>query len=274
MSQQPSTPAISSTPARNPAFKKGLPSQGLSVAESSASKLWNIARLGMTSKEAFAKQLGWNRASGNHWDTRIALLRGFKLINIDGEQIGLSELGQKLVNTSNADGQREARRIALLNLKAYRELVDSFDGTELPQLSALSSRLQFDYGKSAEFAEKAAQAFVESLHHAGMVDGLNIVRKAGIGDMPPANADQEQASIPVQRDVVEDTDADDAELDRAFEAEDEPPHEEDPEQSIESTSRPGAAYPQPALSISVSLDLSKYRADEVIQILQSLRGFQ
>jgi hypothetical protein len=273
LSQQSSTPAISPTHARNRGVKKGLPSVGLSVAESSASKLWDIARLGMTSKEAFAKQLGWNRASGNHWDTRIALLRGFNLIRMDGDQIGLSELGQKLVNVSNVDGQGEARRTALLNLKAYRELVNSFDGTEVPELVTLSSRLQFEYGKSTDFAQKAAQAFVESVRHAGMVDESNIIRKTGAGDDREVTREREQASIPEPREVAEEADADDAELDRAFEAEDESRNEENLDQALESSSVL-EGRPQRSLSVSVSLDLSKYRADEVIQILQSLRRFQ
>jgi len=226
----------------------------------------------MTSKEAYAKQLGWNRASGNHWDTRVALLRGFKLVKIEGDQIGLSELGQKLVNTSNIEGQSEARRTALLSLKAYRELADSFDRTELPELSTLASRLQFDYGKSTDFAQKAAQAFIESLHHAQMVDGANIVRKGGIRYVPALPTDDTDTTE--DTDATEDTDEDDAELDRAFEAEDESPIEEQSAQGSEGRAQLNVSPPQNALSISVALDLSKYRADEVIRILQALRGFQ
>jgi len=267
MSQQASASAGSPAVHPNRGVKRGLPNVGLPVAESSATMLWSIARLGMTSKEAFAKQLGWNKASGNHWDTRLALLRGFKLVKVEGDQIGLSELGQKLVNDSNSESQRDARRTALLNLKAYQELVDSFNGTALPDLSALASRLRFDYGKSAEFAEKAAQAFVDSLRHANMVDASNIVRKDGAGE-PPAPASGAVESQP--------TDDEDDELDRAFEAADDGSAREEVSDDATDTAGglPADSNIPGNVSISATLDLSRYRADEVIEILRALRGLR
>src|SRR5690348_1813979 len=95
--QQSSASAVSSISA-NRGVKKGLPNIGLQTAENLASQLWAIARLGTTSKEAYAKQLGAKVASGSTWSTRVALLRGFGLIRIEADKIGLSPLGQQLVN--------------------------------------------------------------------------------------------------------------------------------------------------------------------------------
>lgn len=246
----------------NRGVKRGLPTVGLVTAEASAQSLWTAARRGTTSKEAYAKQLGWSKASGNHWDTRLAVLRGFKLVKIENDQIGLSEVGLDVVNASEPTKQAAARRTALMSLKAYRDLVVNFEGTELPETSVLASRLQFDYGKTEEFAQKAAKAFVESLHHAGMVDGSNILRRDGAtqdaGPTESALGPQDEAE-----------DSDDAELDRAFEV-------QEGEQDADASPAPAATRvihggtPGIALSISVTLDLSKYRADEVIQILQAL----
>ena len=254
------TPAAGAAASPNRGVKRGLPTVGLVTAESSAKSLWTAARRGTTSKEAFAKQLGWSRASGSHWETRLALLRGFKLLRFEKDQIGLSDVGLELVNDSDPDKQSAARRAALMNLKAYRDLVVNFEGTELPEVFVLASRLQFDYGKTEEFAQKAADAFVESLRHANMLDASNIVRREGAPvtdtarvdpDDPPAETDEE----------------DDAELDRAFDVQ-----EREPTRDLSSDQGNLAAVQTPGvtLSIAVTLDLSKYRADEVIQILQAL----
>lgn len=246
----------------NRGVKRGLPTVGLVTAETSAKSLWTAARRGTTSKEAYAKQLGWSKASGNHWDTRLALLRGFKLVKIENDQIGLSDVGLDLVNESDPTKQAAARRTALMNLKAYRDLVVNFENTELPDTSVLAARLQFDYGKTEEFAQKAAEAFVESLHHAEMLDDSNIVRRDGFArDAGAAKSDDTAQG--------EAEDSDDAELDRAFE-------EQEGKQTAATPPTPAVTRvidggkPGTVLSIAVTLDLSKYRADEVIQILQAL----
>jgi len=256
----------SAAPSPNAGVKRGLPTSGLPVAEESASKLWNIARLGMTTNEAFAKQLGRKAASGSTWDTTIALLRGLGLVRHDGGQIGLSPLGQQLVNISNPDAQVEARRTALLNLKAYRELVDSFAGTELPELSVLASRLQYDYGKSTDLAMKAAEAFIESVRHADMVDGNNVLHRGGTS----ASTASLQVDVTYPGDPLVEEEMAAAEIDRAFEAEAEANEEEFGEEPWDDV-----AEVQPTgmtVAVSVTLDLSRYRADEVVQILRALNG--
>jgi hypothetical protein len=256
-----SNPLGSASPNRG--VKRGLPDVGLPTAEQSAAKLWSVARRGTTSKEAYAKQLGWNKTSGNHWDKRMALLRGFGLIKATNDQIGLSELGLQIVNESNPDGQIIARRTALMKLKAYRELVESFDGTALPDITVLASRLQYDYGKKEEFAGKAAQAFVDSLKHARMLDDTNTVHREG------CNSNQETALVVTDVTGLDDGDDNDTELDRAFNAEEEEHGaiEGDVGATVETEN---INLPAVTVSMSVNLDLSKYRADEVVQILRAL----
>ncbi|MFB6904008.1 hypothetical protein ACFCWB_07020 [Streptomyces bacillaris] len=264
------TSSSASAAAPNKGVKQGLPFVGLPAAEDAAVKLWGVARLGTVSPEAFARQFGEKiKASGSGWDRRLAMLRGFKLVRAEGRQLGLSELGQKIVNSSDPVAQLEARREAIMSLKAYRELVESFNRTALPDPPILATKLQFEYGKTEKFAARAAQSFIESLKHAEMIDPGNIVCKEGV-----VNAASIVSLVPASE-AVEESDQngdqeDAAEIDRAFEG----------EASIAEPSEVGPALVErnvksgkvPNLSLSLTLDLSNFRADEVVRILGVL-GF-
>lgn len=261
--------APTTTSPANKGVKQGLPATGLPTAEQAAGKLWNVARLGTATPEAFARQFGDKvKPSGGAWDTRMALLRGFKLLRFEGKQMGLSELGQRLVNSSDLNEQTRARRTAVLTLKAYRELVEAFNGTTLPEAAALASKLQFEYGKTEEFARRAAQAFIESLRHAAMLGADNVVHKDGVGHIlptVPAPAEPNLPDAPTDGDFQDAADA--AQIDLAFGEED--ADEGSPESSDE---RLPIADRTPAVSLALTLDLSKYTAPEVVTLLRTL-GF-
>lgn len=189
----------------------------------------------------------------------MSLLRGFKLIQLNDDQIGLLPLGVQLVNTSDPSKQLEARRVALLNLKAYSELVSAFDGTELPASGVLAARLKFDYGKSDDFAGRAANAFVDSLKHAEMLDDQNVVRKEGVGSKPPGSAEEA---------AIDDDDAA-AEIDRAFSDAD-PDDPQDGPDRLATDDPVGVPTGIAAIDLRLTLDLSRYRADEVVLILRAL----
>ncbi len=237
--------------------------------------LWEVARLSLTPSMAYAVKLGRKSASSGSWSRLVAVLRGFGLVRVEGDQIGLSQLGQELVNVSNPAQQMAARRTAVLRLKAYRELVESFDGTTLPDQPSLAARLKFEYGKKNDFAEEAAKAFLDSLVFAEMIDSAGVVRKNGADaahEAPPEDDEDEQAEL--IDDAFDDAAADHTEDDEIdFEAVGENRDavgsaDSDKVQNPEWLAMSGPAQ----VTISVSLDLSKYRADEVIQILRTLNG--
>lgn len=265
-----------STSSANRGVKRGLPDTGLNEAEQASQALWNIARLGLTSPRAFAEKLGRRAASGGSWAALMALLRGFGLIRQEGDQIGLSENGQALVNDSDPEKQTAARRAAVLKLKAYRELVTSFDGTMLPDAPTLASRLKYDYGKTDEFALRAATAFIESLSHAGMIDQSGLIRSGGAVSAAVQESTPPEHIQTITQETETETDAEDerysAEIDEAFSEAD--ADETDIELvSYEQIRRP-INLPRsgfPTTNLNVTLDLSKYRAEEVIQILRALR---
>lgn len=251
----------------NQGVKKGLPTSGLVAAEELASNLWEIARKGSVPSLAFANKLGRSSSSGNRWDTDMALLRGFGLIERERDQLSLSPLGLEIIDDSDVDRQREAKRKAVMTLKSYRSLVDDFNGTNLPNLQSLATRLKFEYGKSDDFAARAAAAFKETLEHAEMITGDGVVQRDGVATrMPPT-----PPPIDPEDDVEE-------EIDQAFDEEEpsedstgdsEPPHEESQLTSEVSRSQI-RAIANPGINLEVHLDLSNFAASEVVDILKVL----
>jgi hypothetical protein len=200
------------------------------------------------------------------------MLRGFGLLRFeDNKQIGLSDLGQQLVNPSNPVAQLQAKRTALLTLKSYRELVDAYDGFEVPELLTLATKLQYEYGKTEDFAKQAAQAFMDSLRHAEMLDAGNMVRKGGAS---PTETSTEPAAAPAEIPASGDDEARAAEIDRAFDegADDDADldAEEAPADAVVKIERALTAGAN--VTLAVTLDLSSFRADEVVKILTAL-GF-
>lgn len=254
--------------------KQGLPTMDLAAAEDAAGKLWAVARLGTVTQEAFARQFGESaKASGGAWSTKMALLRGYKVLRFEDKLVGLSDLGRQIVNSSDPLAQSAARRSAVMNLKAYRELVEAFDGTPLPEESALAAKLEFEYGKTEVFARRAAAAFVQSMRHAQMLDAGDVVRATGGGEAAAsqAAAGPKFAPAAVAAFVVADgLDESDADIDT------------DTDTDTDDRDHGGEAplVPQPArreahadrgdVSVSVALDLSSFAADDVIRILGAL----
>lgn len=263
-------PSSVPTVAPNRGVKRGLPLEGLAAAEEATNKLWNIARMGTVPPEAFARQFSENaKASGNSWDRRMAMLRGFRLIRIEGTQVGLSSLGQRIIDPSDPMRQMEARREAVMNLKAYRELVKSCNQTELPKPATLATKLQFEYGKTKEVATRSAQSFVESLRHAEMVDVNNVVHEAGVTKFAPVVSiltPSDMSDPASQSGELEDL----ADVDHVF-GEDDTSNEVSPGSQVPLERNPKRGN-HSNVAISMTLDLSNFRADEVVKILGVL-GF-
>lgn len=243
-------------------WKKGLPLYGLKTAEETATKLWQSARLGSVSTDVFAKALGLKGKGGSAWDMRMALLRGYKLVTVDGDQVSLSPLGQRLINASDKEQQLAARREAMRTLKAYKDLLDTYVNTPVPEKASLAGKLEFEYGKTPANADTAAQAFLDSLVFAEMIAKSGLVRLDGedpTGDNPGSEDDEDDRA-------ADDLDAalDELEAEQREEALVEDEVVADDEGQLVQRGSAGNT------SLTVTLDLSQFRVDEVVRILREI----
>lgn len=255
-------------PANRGGYKQGLPKAGLRAAEESAQKLWEVARRGTAAKEVFGGTIGMPSITASSFRLRMAVLKGFGLVKVSGNEVGLSDVGLNLVQGFDDDKRRTARRQAILSLKAYREVVETFEGTELLSKEKLAAKLQFEYGKPHEFAMQAAEALIDSLVHAEMLDASNIVRREGSSEHRGAAVEPVAESSP-EADVI-DEDAVAAELDEASAGDSNPAAAAESVGGQGQLKAPAHGAIGGAVTLALTLDLSKYGVDEVIQILQAL----
>jgi hypothetical protein len=246
--------------------KKGLPSRSLPEAEGAALKVWDAARRGVASQDAVATALGMKAASGGAWNRAMALLRVFGLIEVKEGGVSLSELGLDIVQDADTEKRRTARLGAFMGVRPYAELLGAYSGTDLPALDKIASKLRFDYGKTEEAAAQSAKAFVDSIRHVGLLAGNTVI---GEPSQPAALAEDVQE--------VDRTDENGgADHDGAGDDASQPVTAPELEATVPNSSRAlvpiehSSATRDGAVTLSITLDLSGFRPDEVIQILRSV----
>jgi len=255
-SETPATPTV----AANKGVRQGLPRKGLREAEAMAKSLWTVAKSSDTPLAVFAKELGHASVKSSRLDSKLALLKGLGITQMVGGNIKLSPLGRDLVQDYEPEKRRLARVKAIVTLKAYRELVDNFVDQELPPRVTLAARLEHEYAKKSDFAEDAADAFLDSVTFANMLDADGVLRRDGVT----------AAEVVVDEETnTEEGDAAAEELDEAQEREDAAGEEN--EGGDDSGSASGGAI-APRATLAVTLDLSNFAASDVIEILGAL-GF-
>lgn len=274
--------------------KRGVPRISLEVAEGYAKHLWDVARGGSTSEGVLAKQIGGEtaKASGGTWRTKVASLNYWGLIEqMPGSQLKLSEIGLRIVRLSEPEVVAAARRDALLQVKAYENILQAADGHELPATAGIAGKFHYDFEMSESDASRAADAFVSSVERAGISGTDGIVRLSGAhraaesdGDTPdvdetgrtdaalepdihPAVPEGEEP----EADLDADADADVAGGGRGDGPKRQPREELAPEPPVY---RREIAVPtaDPGVSLRVKIDMSDWAADDVVKVLSAL-GF-
>jgi hypothetical protein len=245
--------------------KRGVQRGSLVDAEKICGSLWKAARLGSVTPEALAKELSGEKAkaSGGAWRNKMALVNVFGLVQKDGAKLKLTPLGQGIVREDDDARRTQSRRSAVLRVEPYRRILASSSGHELPSSTSLAATFEYEYGLTKSDAKKAAEDFVVSAKVAGLVNEADVVTF----DVDLANEEEgdsdtgQEGGSSEPRVIVDPIVPDPAAPDPAL---------PDPAALHKNVhiSEPGVSRPH--VSISVSLDLSSFSADDVVRILGAL----
>ena len=134
------------------------------------------------------------RVSSGNFRQKVAAARAFGLIHTIPGRISLTDLGYRILDSSQ---QRGARAEAFLSIALYRKLYDDFRGKQLPPRPAALERTFENYGVSPKQTDKARHAFDRSAKQAGFFDHGND-RLVEPGDIPVRAAPlaQEPREVP------------------------------------------------------------------------------
>lgn len=252
-----------------PRSKGGVPRVPLATAESYARSLWNTARRAEAIPIAVARAISGKpdaKAEGGAWRTKAASLRVFNLVaRLSNENLKLSEIGLALVDESNPDGQKQARRQAILSVPVYLKLLTDHNGNPLPAESTVATTFEFQYDLATAAAKEAAGVFAASVTHAGLIDANG-------------NIQIDTSEVPSELQPETSTMAKPAKTTKSTKttAETTPselvPHTPENEQTNFNAPPPrnaagGSAAP---VGVNVTIDMSKWQADDVLSVLKVL----
>jgi ribosomal protein L12E/L44/L45/RPP1/RPP2 len=136
------------------------------------------------------REMGVKKVTDRQWAYGIPAATQFGLIERVGRgdegRIKLTELANRIVLPTNNDEARAAKVAAFKTPELYATLLEKFAGHPQPTKDGLKNLLHRDYGIVESMAPNAAEAFLESLKEADLVNSSNIV--VGTASAPAASA--------------------------------------------------------------------------------------
>ncbi|HSH56197.1 MAG TPA: hypothetical protein VK983_05245 [Candidatus Limnocylindrales bacterium] len=117
--------------------------------------------------ESIIKALGYNGPSGAA-NRALASLSHYQLLERTGDGYKLSDLSTRIVRPISEEDKIQAIREAAGKPKLFRELLDLYNGEELPKM--LDNYLIHQLKMTDDAAKKASNVFKKTINFAGLVD--------------------------------------------------------------------------------------------------------
>src|SRR6185312_5285654 len=129
-------------------------------------------------------------ATGGGFRVRTYSARTFGLCDITRNQIDLTDLGLRLIDSSFA---KQARVDAFLNVDLYGKMYEQLKGQPLPPMAAIERMMQ-NAGVAPKQKDRARQVFIRSAKYAGFFDiHADRLVKPEAGNSQPANQKQSES---------------------------------------------------------------------------------
>ena len=255
--------------APKPRSKGGVPRASLEVAESYARAVWDTAKRSEAMPVAVARAITGKadaKAEGGAWREKPAAMRVYSLVaRLNNGNLKLSPIGLALVDGSNPEGQKHARRQAALGVTAYLQILTDHNGSPLPSESTVATTFEFQYEVPPASAKEAARIFAESVKYAGLLDSDGNIR-IDVSEAPD-ELEPESSTTP--------------KAPRAPKASGvaTPPLPTPPKTPVDSVAQSGLNAPpppahaqgsSPLVGVNVTIDMSKWQAEDVLSVLKVL----
>ena len=144
-----------------------------------------VSKLGRNnvSENAVAAETG-KSITNSSFIGRMSSAKQFGLISKDGGKLSLTQLGNEIMFPPDDATKAEAIKKAFTMPTLYKELIDAFTGTRIPEYGSLGNRLINDYGIEAGAKDIAAKNFIKSAEYAGIVQNGILVIESDLVDQP------------------------------------------------------------------------------------------
>jgi len=275
------TPTPAPASAAGKRSKGGIPRASLETAETYAKAVWDTAKRGEQIPVVVARAITGKadaKAEGGAWREKPAAMRVYNLLaKLNNGNLKLSPIGLALQDGSNPDGQKHARRQAVLGVGAYLKILTDHNGSPLPAEQTVADIFESTYEVPPASAKEAAAIFAESVKYAGLLDSdgnISIDASEAPEELEPetstipraprkAKTPKDSAGATAAESAPESTTL--AEVPRVI-----PPVTPPPVATFDA---PSPATPAPAatpVGVNVTIDMSKWNADDVLSVLKVL----
>jgi hypothetical protein len=248
--------------------KGGVPRATLEVAESYAKAVWDTAKRSEAMPVIVARAITGKanaKAEGGAWREKPAAMRVYSLLaRLNNGNLKLSPIGLALVDGSNPEGQKHARRQAVLGVASYLQLLTDHNGSPLPSENTVATTFEFQYEVPPASAKEAAVIFAESVKYAGLLDSNGNIQIDS--SEVPDELEPETSTMPKAPKAPK----------LAGETASTPPATVTPPQPVApSVGQTTFDAPPPpaagaAVGVNVTIDMSKWQADDVLSVLKVL----
>jgi hypothetical protein len=89
-------------------------------------------------------------------------------------QVSLTELGKELVYSGSAEEELRARQHAFLNVEIFKEVLEHYSGSKLPEMQYLGNTLQSKFKLPPEFHEEFSALFKQNCEYVELDSGADI----------------------------------------------------------------------------------------------------
>ncbi|MDP3778678.1 MAG: hypothetical protein Q8R30_01350 [bacterium] len=143
-----------------------------------------VSKLGRknVSEKAVAAETG-KSITNSGFLGRVSSAKQFGIISKEGGKLSLTQLGNEILFPLDEATKAEAVKKAFMMPTLYKELVDAFGGTKLPEYGSLGNRLINDYGIEAGAKDVAAKNFIKSAEYADVIKNGILVIESDTGQL-------------------------------------------------------------------------------------------
>jgi hypothetical protein len=156
------------------------PRYSLRQAEGFAKTTFQLGPKGVN-QEALAKKTGYSNPLSGPFKSLRASAGYFEMVEYSGDHISVKDEWIKVFHEEDPELTRQARQIAMLRPQLYRQLLETYEGKQVPTPERLARELHINqkYGIVREAADGAAKAFLESASYAGILDDRGFLQSPG-----------------------------------------------------------------------------------------------
>jgi hypothetical protein len=88
-------------------------------------------------------------------------------------QVSLTDLGRELVYSGSPEDELRAKRAAFLNVEIFKQVLQHYNGSKLPEMQYLGNTLQDKFKLPPAFHEEFSRLFKQNCEYVGLDSGLD-----------------------------------------------------------------------------------------------------